>query len=100
MSEIQKLREEVNGFKSNNSSGNKRSDLNTQSEATPADNIINISKNDTNPYSGPSSNENENDNSNKNTSNNENNNSYINGEELITLCIIRLITLFKLSYFC
>ena len=81
MSEIQKLREEVNGFKSNNSSGDKKSDLNTKSEAQPTDNIINISKNDTNLYSGPSSNENENDNSNKNNSNNENNNSYINGEE-------------------
>ena len=81
MSEIQKLREEVNGFKTNNSSGDKKTDLNAQSDAQPNDNIINNSKNDTNPYSGLSSNESENDNSNKNVSNNENNNSYINSEE-------------------
>lgn len=81
MSEIQKLREEVNGFKTNNSSGDKNTDLNAQSEAQPTDNIINNTKNDTNPYSGLSSNENENDNSNKNTSNKENNNSLINSEE-------------------
>lgn len=81
MSEIQKLREEVNGFKTNNSSGDKSIDLNAQSEAQPTDNIINNTKNDTNPYSGLSSNENENDNSNKNTSNKENNNSLINSEE-------------------
>ena len=81
MSEIQKLREEVNGFKTNNSSGDKKTDLNAQSDAQTNDNIINNSKNDTNPYSGLSSNESENDNSNKNTSNNENNNSLINSEE-------------------
>ena len=81
MSEIQKLREEVNGFKTNNSSGDKKTDLNAQSDAQTNDNIINNSKNDTNPYSGLSSNESENDNKNKNTSNNENNNSYINSEE-------------------
>ena len=81
MSEIQKLREEVNGFKTNNSSGDKKTDLNAQSDAQTNDNIINNSKNDTNPYSGLSSNESENDNSNKNVSNNENNNSYINSEE-------------------
>ena len=81
MSEIQKLREEVNGFKTNNSSGDKKSNLNTQSEALLNDNIINNSKNDTNPYTALSSNENENDNLNKNTSNIENNNSYLNREE-------------------
>lgn len=83
MSEIQKLREEVNGFKTNNSSGDKKSDLNTQSETQPTDNSINYSKNDINPYSVFSSKENENDNSNKNASNNENNNSYMNQEETL-----------------
>ena len=81
MSEIQKLREEVNGFKTNNSSGDKKTDLNTQEETQPTDNSINYSKNDINPYSGISSNENENDNSNKNTTNIENNNSHMNHEE-------------------